>query len=261
MHDASFQVFCDQVCRQVRFTPDHPAIRAELLSHLEDRADALAAQGMPLRTAAEAAVAAMGDPAEIGRGLDRQHAYWLGWVQRVVHRVCLAALVLAVLTALYIGDGLLTQPTRWYSPEYQDRRIQLWTSAQEARVRAGDYALTLDGVRTYGYAGGDERYLGFTLTVTHLDPRLEGPEFLRALSAEDDLGTRYLSDEERAALDGPPSPDCFAAFDRDSRGPHRSVYEGTVGPLTPGALRVTLVYDRAGQQFRIPIALDGGEAA
>ena len=32
-----FSRYCDQVCAHVRFRPDHPAIRAELMAHLEDR--------------------------------------------------------------------------------------------------------------------------------------------------------------------------------------------------------------------------------
>ena len=34
--------FCTQVCRCVRFWPDHKAITAELTAHLEDHAAALA---------------------------------------------------------------------------------------------------------------------------------------------------------------------------------------------------------------------------
>ena len=39
--------FCAQVCQQVRFRPDHAAIRAELAAHLEDHAAALMERGIP----------------------------------------------------------------------------------------------------------------------------------------------------------------------------------------------------------------------
>ena len=41
--------FCTQVCRCVRFWPDHKAITAELTAHLEDHAAALEARGLSPR--------------------------------------------------------------------------------------------------------------------------------------------------------------------------------------------------------------------
>ena len=41
--------FCTQVCRCVRFWPDHKAITAELTAHLEDHAAALEAPPAPSR--------------------------------------------------------------------------------------------------------------------------------------------------------------------------------------------------------------------
>ena len=38
--------FCTQVCRCVRFWPDHKAITAELTAHLEDHAAALEERGI-----------------------------------------------------------------------------------------------------------------------------------------------------------------------------------------------------------------------
>ena len=40
--------FCAQVCQQVRFRPDHAAIRAELAAHWEDHAAALMERGVTL---------------------------------------------------------------------------------------------------------------------------------------------------------------------------------------------------------------------
>ena len=65
--------FCTQVCRCVRFWPDHKAITAELTAHLEDHAAALEARGLSPEEAAAQAVTAMGEPEELGRQLDRAH--------------------------------------------------------------------------------------------------------------------------------------------------------------------------------------------
>ena len=79
MASPQFNEFCGRVCRRVRFRPDRAAITAELTAHLEDHMDALVARGFPPETAARQAVAAMGDPEEIGKELDKSHSPLLGW--------------------------------------------------------------------------------------------------------------------------------------------------------------------------------------
>lgn len=46
--DTPFCAFIDAVCAQVRFTPARAKIAEELTVHLEDRAEMLAARGVPL---------------------------------------------------------------------------------------------------------------------------------------------------------------------------------------------------------------------
>ena len=75
--------FCAQVCEQVRFRPDHAAIRAELAAHWEDHAAALMERGIPEEEAARRALEAMGDPEEIGKELDKSHSPLLGWFQEL----------------------------------------------------------------------------------------------------------------------------------------------------------------------------------
>ena len=68
-----FVVFCDQVCKSIRWPPAQRLAREELTAHLEDHAAALEEQGVPPEEAATRAVEAMGDPKEIGQQLDRCH--------------------------------------------------------------------------------------------------------------------------------------------------------------------------------------------
>ena len=63
--------FCEIVTRQLRCRWEAPAIRQELSDHIQDHQAALMATGMDRDAAEEAAVAAMGDPKELGRALDR----------------------------------------------------------------------------------------------------------------------------------------------------------------------------------------------
>ena len=96
MASPQFNEFCGRVCRRVRFRPDRAAITAELTAHLEDHMDALVARGFPPETAARQAVAAMGDPEEIGRELDKSHSFLLGWFQ-ICFRVAVWGLAVLVL--------------------------------------------------------------------------------------------------------------------------------------------------------------------
>ena len=85
------QTFCEQVLSRVRHATEREraAIRQELEGHLEDHAEDLRRIGFPAEEAERRALAAMGDPAEIGRELSRE--YPLRWL--VVSRVALAAVV------------------------------------------------------------------------------------------------------------------------------------------------------------------------
>lgn len=68
-----FDTFCAQVCSAIRWKPARKLAQAELTAHLEDHAQALAAKGLAPDLAAERAVAAMGDPYELGHALDKAH--------------------------------------------------------------------------------------------------------------------------------------------------------------------------------------------
>ena len=90
------ETFCNTVLSRVRFATEREreAIRRELEGHLEDHAADLVRIGWPENEAEERAMAAMGDPAEIGRALNQE--YPLGWL--VLSRIALlAAMVLGLL--------------------------------------------------------------------------------------------------------------------------------------------------------------------
>lgn len=93
------QEFCDRVLAKVRHaTPEEKAaIRAELDAHMEDHAAALLEAGYEEAEATERAMAAMGDPEEIGAELNKD--YPLGWL--VLSRVSLILTVLICATVLF----------------------------------------------------------------------------------------------------------------------------------------------------------------
>lgn len=91
--------FCERVLALVRHaTPEEKeAIRVELLGHMEDHAAALMERGRDPETAQAMAAAAMGDPEEVGRELDKQ--YPLIWL--AVSRVALILSILAGIAMVF----------------------------------------------------------------------------------------------------------------------------------------------------------------
>ena len=68
-----FDGYLSQVDEQVRWARVRPALRRELMSHLEEQRDACLAEGMDETSAEIEAVRQMGDPVLVGRQLDEVH--------------------------------------------------------------------------------------------------------------------------------------------------------------------------------------------
>ncbi len=102
--------FIDAVCAKVRFTPAREKIAEELQAHIEDRAAMLTEHGVAPESAAARAVAAMGDPAEIGAALDREHSPFWGWMAIWTDIARYLVLFLVGLMVLFIlmGEDLPT---------------------------------------------------------------------------------------------------------------------------------------------------------
>ena len=69
-----FETFCAAVCAKVRWPFARWDITQELTDHLRDHAAALEEKGLSPEEAQSQAVAAMGDPAELGRALNQVHS-------------------------------------------------------------------------------------------------------------------------------------------------------------------------------------------
>lgn len=85
--------YLEKVCAQVKCKEIHPALKSELLNHVEERSDDFIAQGMPLEEAIKQAVKEMGDPVSVGRQLHQTHKPQTDWW-------------LLLFTVLFLGFGL-----------------------------------------------------------------------------------------------------------------------------------------------------------
>ena len=263
MASPQFNEFCGRVCRRVRFRPDHDAITAELTAHLEDHMDALVARGFPPETAARQAVAAMGDPEEIGRELDKSHSPFLGWFQ-ICFRIAVwgAAVLVLLFTLPQVGaiaedlaaplhdgghlDEFLTQNDEydivadlnpgavWHYEGYA------FSIPRALVVRASDGSLSLH----------------YAVKAVHRNPWHKNPVFWDWLWAEDDLGNTYSSY-------GQVVPFQFSAVRSSGTStrwyPFVSYYSMWVDRLDPAAEKLTLRFDRYGENaIYLTLSLKGG---
>ena len=205
--------FCERVTRQLRCKWEAPAVRQELSDHIQDHQAALMAEGMGRDQAEEAAVAAMGDPEELGRALDALHSPW-PW--RIYHAARTAAFVLLVFAfflgfdvllgsggsgAVFWGDSGYTQPEQdpqslleYYS--FIDSDTVRTTGTVTGGGDIGPYRLSPAGEALFLTQENGDTQLAFLVSTFHPQPWLESLKLYDlACSALDDLGNQYSSDQ------------------------------------------------------------------
>ena len=248
--------FCADVIGQLRCHWEAQAVADELRGHIDDHTDALLARGLSRGDAQARAVAAMGDPVELGRALDRLHSPW-PW--RVLHFCTRAAVLALILLALALFGGLSNAPRPLelpaLLPSYREARAGLVQAEQPVlgsgtvtgSGRVGDYRLSAHGDAVlYAYPDYPEESpaLAFLVSADHLQPWLDDfdcPWY--ALSAVDDLGNRYTYED--------------VTFYPRTGGVFRAWCDATVYGLDPGARQVTLTLDTDRGQVRFTAVLDG----
>lgn len=104
----------DTAMEQVRCKSERKVIRSELLGHLEDKEQSFLDAGMDPRTAAKAAVEAMGDPVEVGKALNQAHPAFFGklyTLAKVVIILLCAVFLISMIdyVARYGGFGAILQ--------------------------------------------------------------------------------------------------------------------------------------------------------
>ena len=260
--------FCRSVSRHIRFWPDRRGVEEELMGHLMDRRDALREAGVPDGEAEERAVAAMGDPAEIGRALDRYHGPLLGWTQIVV---------LWLMVLLGIAGLCLTARTLWEERPLgsgADETFRGTAAALEGgSIRVGEYTFTLEEVRQYpGYE--DTRDVSFRLNITWLSPWLDEPEYGNELRWADasgawhslELGFWLYDLEQGWRVSGDPVEYRHAPGWTCERldGPvllaNRETLRYVARELPEEAAAVGVALDCGGREIVLQFALEGGTA-
>lgn len=205
--------FCELVTGQLRCKWEAPAVRQELSDHIQDHQAALIAEGMGRDQAEEAAVAAMGDPEELGKALDALHSPW-PW--RLYHAALTAAFVLLVF-AFFLGfdvllgsggSGAVFWGDRGYTLLAQDPQsiLERYSFIDSDTVQAtgavtgggdiGPYRLSSAGEALLLTQENGDTQLAFLVSTFHPQPWLESLKLYDlACFASDDLGNQYSSDQ------------------------------------------------------------------
>ena len=189
--------WCREVLEQVRFRPDHEAIRKELVAHLEDGRADLERLGYPRDLAEERALQAMGNAGEVGRALDRAHKPWLGWLWKVSRWLVMLALAVCLLTALpAVLTRQLPDVAAWLDPEpaysWKEDSSQGWQSLTcPPPFQAGAYTIEAEQAVYYWEEELQRGHLSVDLRSRTLKFWLEGPALGGYLEAVDSNGVRY----------------------------------------------------------------------
>ncbi len=185
----------DTAMGQVRCRPEHKSIRAELLGHMEDKEQYYLNQGMEPREAAKAAVAAMGDPVEVGKELDKAHPVLWG----KLYTAAKVVIGLLCVVLIFCAIGFLVDTPLWAVTQNHPLKIE----KTDPYERGGEGTVVLDGdwksVRADGYKleviqaywsselyGGEQNVLEVDVKVSNPRPWAATPLFVRRMI--DDAG-------------------------------------------------------------------------
>ena len=266
MTPKTFPDFCALVCVQLRFAPDRPAVAAELTAHLEDHRDAMMARDpeLTLPEAEHAAIAAMGDPEELGLALSRVHSPVLGRIQRALGGVLVFLLLLSALNGLgserreNFVRQFVPQPSQYDEIYSRGNAIVLQDWAPQSSVRAGDYILSVPRAMFYKSRPDLPTVFTCTLALTCHNPWRSAPSshWGQWLTIEDEQGNLFLGRYHNSTVT---EYDFYVNTKGETL--FTGYYEFFFTGIPEGVEHLTLTYDRLGTSFRLPIDLTGGDAA
>ena len=89
------------VQKEIRFPLDRKKIGKELAEHIEDSIKAYEEAGMTPEEAKQKSIENMGDPAALGKSLNRQHKPWLGFLWLISEAAAAIAVLLLICVVTY----------------------------------------------------------------------------------------------------------------------------------------------------------------
>ena len=236
--------YCDAVCAHIRSKAGRRETYRELRDHLDDHVQALTDRGVPLDLARERAVAAMGDPAEVGKALDKLYPY----CPSALPTACTVLTLVVLLAAWGLQSRDERLPERFLWPDYRtpsQEEVRLATGTARGGGKLGVYTFTPagtaelvelpDAVREDGtpLAG-----LRVPLTITWSQPWLGEPD---------------LYGNEPFAVEG--DPEAYGYWSTDTLTPLSATGELRVRVEEDFQGDTLLIHDQNGSTLHISVVL------
>lgn len=231
--------YCAQVLAGLRHLScdEKEAVRAELEAHMEDHICALLDLGYDQQLAEERTMAAMGDPEEVGREMDKQYPrYWdkITGASAIVSVVMIFVMVLGIGSLGFLWDSIAF---RFRAPV--NRSDMAYTAEEERDIRA---AVGNDVLRVYrisvGTKEGERVAEAAVCTYDRIPGGIVSQRLLSRLTAESQRG--------EMRWDG----------GRGGGGGHwLAEYALLRAPVQPGDDHITLRYQWLGESVTVDVPL------
>ena len=269
--------WCEVATCRIRFGPDRKKVADELMGHMEDKRDALIAQGLTEDEATAKAMEAMGDAKEIAPQLGAIHRPFWGYLLRSSKIVVIVLLCLSLCTAGKYAKSLKLKET----PTLRDFDIyttesyggdtgrtllhlshpDLSFTSDGSRFVISDAALIKD-VRPDGTPFPPTLYI--RMRQTSVLPWQEHMKYFTSawvtsgsqFNARDSLGNAYPPFYTPSKEDAKP-----VYANTVQSGIFTATHELWIVDFPPEAEWVDICYELDGRAFSLRIYLDGGEAS
>lgn len=137
----------DQATEKILFDPDREAVRRELEDHLQDRQERYTAKGLSPEEAEAAALADMGDPADIAEELGKLHRPFWGYLWTLSKLLLGFAFLLAIVRVFVCWDNILVSLEQTKAMHLHSSYSEELSVVSEQRlhgsVAAGNYTVSV----------------------------------------------------------------------------------------------------------------------
>lgn len=219
---------------------ERAAIRAELEGHMEDHMEGLLELGYEPELAEERTLAAMGDPQEVGRELNKQYTGW-GWV--LLSRMAVLLTVVLCIQAL-LGIGILgnlwdSVAARVWPKNFEEMEAVSPTATERLNIRV---PVGNDVLRVYQVSRVTREGVPAVGVSLCAYDRLPGGVVSDRL-----LPGVWIEDQRGSPLEWLPNG--------QGRGSIGANYQLRYVPVEPSDTFITLRYDRFGEDVSVKIPL------
>ncbi len=260
--------WCEIATCRISFGPDRRKVADELMGHLEDRRDALMAQGMDERTATDQALESMGDAKEIAPQLGALHKPFWGYVLRISKILLIILLCLSLnpirkyVKNLDLDNNVSYRDFAVFDPASyggDTGRTLHHLSQPELSFSTDGSHFTLTDACVFSNNSSDFTQLYIRIQQTTLLPQTEHKEYFTYFritsffTARDSLGNEYP-----CYWDGTGGENPYLLSGGAQTGLFTYTHECWINNFPAEAEWVDICYERDGRSFSLRVYLTGG---